>query len=110
MVVIRLIIVLVLFLPVNVIFSVCAGTVRIGVEELSTLVYEQEDYSVNADEPTFVEEIQEKEEAVLVASEISDARPDQTFVCLEPWYWEHISTLQINAFFYTNLPPPVRMA
>jgi len=106
---IRLIIVLILFFPMNGVFSGCADAVSVSAGEVSSFSYEREDFSLNTEEIAFLEEIQEEEEAVLVATYFCRDRLGERFVWLEPRHWKHVSKPQINASFYTNLPPPVSM-
>ncbi|MCE4566345.1 hypothetical protein INQ51_18640 [Maribellus sp. CM-23] len=103
----RLIIVFILLFPINGIFSGLAHTVSMVEAHTSSLLYDRGDFSFCADEPAFVEECEENEEAVLFTSECELRRHEESVVSAESRHWEDVGVLQINALFYTNLPPPV---
>lgn len=103
---IRLIIVLVLFFPLNGILTgltdtgcVCDGNVR-------SSFYHHDDVSCSTSEVISVEEIQEDKEAALGVLATNDVRFSFRCMYLEIQTLEHVCRLQVKAFFYTNLPPP----
>ncbi len=103
----RLIIVFILLFPINGIFSGLAHSVSMVEAHTSSLLYDREDFSFCADEPAFVEEVEENEEAVLFSCDCELKRHEESVVSVESRPWEDVGVLQINALFYTNLPPPV---
>lgn len=103
---IRLIIVLILFFPMNGIFAGCSNAVSISEGEVSSFSYDQQDFFVNADELACMEEIQEEEGIVLVVSDYEVRKFNRVVVLRKPSCQRHLKVLQIKAYFYTNLPPP----
>lgn len=103
----RLIIVFILLFPINGILLGLAHSVSMVEAHTSSLLYDREDFSFCADEPAFLEEVEENEEAVLFSFDCELKRYEESVVSAESRHWEDVGVLQINALFYTNLPPPV---